>query len=358
MYVFAWKQGTVKSVIKTVKVSQPSEGTTRVFALEIQSRIKTEKTALLSQRATRLFALEIKSGIETVKAAQPSEGTMRVFSLEVKSGIKPEKAARLAQTSSFRGIASGDKETNYGTWFTPASTWMKNKSTVSKYDGNLFSVMAGGDFKLTENILIGTSVGYERLDLNTDYNDGTLKDNGFTFAPYFGYQISDYLIFDLILGYTYLDNDIDRNLSSERIKGSFNSHRFLISSNINYYAIIQNWNLNAVLGYMYVNEKEDAYREEGGYNFDVASQNIYLGEWRFGGRAGYFINTFEPYISAAYLYDNDWNNGGSDRDELESVLGCNYYPSDNLILSLEAANSLFRDDIENTSIIFNLHLDF
>ncbi len=60
----------------------------------------------------------------------------------------------------------------------------------------------------------------------------------------------------------------------------------------------------------------------------------------------------------AYLYDYAWNNGGNDRDELEGVLGCNYYPTDNLILSFEATNSFFRDDIENTRVIFNLHLDF
>ncbi len=276
----------------------------------------------------------------------------------IKSGIKTAKATQPTQTPYFRGIASGDKNTNYGSWITPASTWMKNKSATSKYDGNLFTVMAGGDFKLTENILIGTSVGYESLDLDTDYNDGSLKDNGFTFAPYFGYTITDYLIFDVMLGYTYLNNDMDRNRSSEPIKGSYDSHRFLISSNVNYYAMFQNWNLSAVLGYMYVNENEDAYQEIGGYDFDVGSQNIYLGEWRFGGRAGYFIKSFEPYISTAYLYDSVWNNGGSDRDELEGVLGCNYYPTDNLILSFEATNSFFRDDIENTRVNFNLHFDF
>jgi len=161
-----------------------------------------------------------------------------------------------------------------------------------------------------------------------------------------------------MLGYTYLDNYMDRNRSSERIKGSFDSNRFLISSNMNYYTIVQNWNLSAVLGYMYVNENEDAYKEQGSYNFDVERQNIYLGEWRFGGRAGYFINTFEPYISMAYLYDYAWDNGGNDRDELEGVLGCNYYPADNLILSLETTNSFFRDDIENTRLTFNLHFDF
>ena len=276
----------------------------------------------------------------------------------VKSGMKSGKATQPKLTPAFKGKASGDTDMNYGSWVTPSSTWIKNKSISSKYDGNLFTVMAGGDFKIKDNILIGTSAGYESLDLDTDYNDGTLKDNGFTFAPYFGYTITDYLIFDIMFGYTYLNNEMDRNRSSEHIKGSYDSHRFLVSSNMNYYAIFQDLNLSAVLGYMYVSEKADAYREQGGYNFDVDTQNIYLSEWRFGGRAGYFINTFEPYISTAYLYDNTWNNDGGDRDELEGALGCNYYPADNLILSFEVANSFFRDDIENTRVLFNLHFNF
>jgi len=308
---------------------------------------------------------------------------MQVFSWyrrNSRPGTKSVQAPKLNQAAPQTGMASGDEKQNYGVWFTPSSSWMKNTGDTSAYDGRLLSAMAGGDFTIMSNMLLGVSVGYEALDLDTDYNNGTLKDNGFTIAPYFGYTFTDNLVFDLLLGYTYLENDMDRiqggeqiegtfnhrgiektystQLSKERIKGSFDSNRFLVSANVNYSKLIENWNLSAVLGYMYANEEEDAYQEKGGYNFNVDSQTIYLSEWRLGGRAGYLINLFEPYISMAYLYDNAWSDGGTDRDELEGVLGCNYYPADNWIISFDASNSFFRDDIENIRLMYNLHYNF
>ncbi len=290
------------------------------------------------------------------------------------------KAPNEDQADPQTGMASGEEEQNYGVWFTPSSSWMKNSSNASAYDGYLLTAMAGGDFKIGKNMVLGVSMGYETLDLDTDYNNGSLKDNGFTFAPYLGYTILDNLVFDLLIGYTYLDNDMDRiqeaelvegtfnhrgvakpystRLDRQRIKGDFDSERFLVSANANYYQLVDNWNFSAVLGYMYANEEEDAYREQGGYNFDVPSQTIYLSEWRLGGRAGYLIKQFEPFISMAYLYDNAWSEGGTDRDELEGVVGCNWYPNDNWIISMDVSNSFFRDDMENTRLLFNLHYNF
>ena len=69
------------------------------------------------------------------------------------------------------------------------------------------------------------------------------------------------------------------------------------------------------------------------------------------------LDTVEPYISAAYLYDNTWNSSG-DRDELEGAIGLDFYPTDAFIGSLEVTHSFFRDDISNTRILLNLRYEF
>ena len=63
-------------------------------------------------------------------------------------------------------------------------------------------------------------------------------------------------------------------------------------------------------------------------------------------------------ITSKLLYDHAWNNGGNDRDELEGILGINFYSTDNWIFSFEASNSFFREDIENTRLMINFHLTF
>ncbi len=229
------------------------------------------------------------------------------------------------------------------------------------------------------NALVVVSIGYESLDLNTGYNQGSIKDNGFTIAPYAGYALTDNLIFNFLLGYTYMENDVVRtqqsepingsflnqgvtktfstSLPEERINGSLDSNRLLFSANVNYAKLINNWSFSAFVGYMYVNEITDNYQEKGGHDLNVSSQDIYLSETRIGGRASYLTNKFEPYVSVAYLYDNDWNYESSDRDELEGTVGLNWSPNDSWIVSLEPSNSFLRENTENTWLMFNLHFN-
>jgi len=54
-------------------------------------------------------------------------------------------------------------------------------------------------------------------------------------------------------------------------------------------------------------------------------------------RVGYFRGAFEPYLSAAYLYDNTWNDDSQDRDEIEGGVGLDFYSTDNFIFNLAAA---------------------
>jgi len=169
----------------------------------------------------------------------------------------------------------------------------------------------------------------------------------------------DGLTADAILAYTFLNNDVERDRTTDqRLAGDYDSGRSMISANLNYYALLNNWSFSAIAGYMYVSEDQDAYIQNGADLNSVGQFTAYLGEWRLGGRAGYLLDKFEPYIAAAYLYDNTWNSGADDRDELEGAIGLDFFPTDALIGSAEVTHSFFRDDIANTRILLNLRYEF
>jgi outer membrane autotransporter protein len=256
------------------------------------------------------------------------------------------------------GMAAGETVSAFGVWIAPAGSRLESDRTANNYDGSLVTLMAGLDYKPAANLVVGLTLGYDETDLDTDYNDGKFESKGFTIGPYVGYAFTDNLVLDATLTYSFLDNDVDRDRSTSRIAGSYDSGRWMFATNLNYYALYGNWNLTALAGYMYVSENQDAYTERGGDNFTVEEKTSYLGEWRIGGRAGYLLNNWEPYLSAAYLYDHTWNSNANDRDEIEGTLGVNYYPSDAFILSLEATHSFFRDDFSNSRLLLNLHYHF
>ncbi len=257
------------------------------------------------------------------------------------------------------GIASGDAAPSLGLWLTPSVSWLDDDNFNSQYDGNLYLIMAGADYKVTDRLLLGVSTGYEDTDLDTQFNDGTYASQGLTLAPYVGFAIMDGLSIDAIFAYTFLNNDVERNRTiGDRVSGDYDSGRSMVSANLNYYALINNFSLSALAGYMYVSEDQDAYVQSGAFTNSVGQFTAYLGEWRLGGRAGYMLDNIEPYVSAAYLYNNTWNSNADDRDELETAVGFDFYPTDAFIGSLEASHGFFRDDVANTRVLLNLRYEF
>ncbi len=257
------------------------------------------------------------------------------------------------------GISAGDEPSCYSFWTTVMFTDMESFETDENYSGATYMMLVGADRKITESFLGGVSLGYEYVDLDADASVDAFKSKGFTITPYMAIVLSDNLAFDALFSYTALDNEAqEASEYAGTAFGSYNSQRTMISANMNYYMLKADWIFSAVAGYMYVNEDQDAYQltDENADKVDEATS--YVGEWRFGLRAGYFQDAFETYLAVAYLYDNTWNDDSEDRDEIEGGIGFNFYPADSFIFNWEAAHSFFRDDTRNTRVMFNLRFEF
>ena len=337
------------------------------------SSSETTETDYSSESETEIQDTQSEEGLASATTNEnrvASNTVVRVTSARIRTAFAPRPTRRTTNVvlnpgngnllpGITTGIASGDAAPKLGVWLTPSVSWLDDDNIASRYDGNLYLIMVGADYKVTDRLLLGVSTGYEDIDLDTQFNDGTFQSQGFTIAPYVGFVILDGLTVDAILAYTFLNNDVERDRTTgEILAGDYDSGRSMVSANLNYYALLNNWSLSAIAGYMYVSEDQDAYEQTGAYTNSVGQFTAYLGEWRLGGRAGYLLDKVEPYISAAYLYNNTWNSTAGDRDEMEGAIGLDFFPTDAFIGSIEAAHSFFRDDIANTRILLNLRYEF
>jgi outer membrane autotransporter protein len=267
--------------------------------------------------------------------------------------------------NSITGLSSGSEPASHGLWVSASVSALDNTFISTEYDGNLFLGMMGYDYRINKNLLLGVALGYESTDIDTRFNNGTVKSDALTVSPYAAYRICDYLSIDVILSYSFLDYDTTRPTFLGGATGSYDADRYMVSSNLNYYYLTGNWNFSARFGYMYTKEDADGFTESNGNR--VKSEDTKIGEFQLGGKVGYLINKFEIFIGAYYIYDSTMTKAkvpagqrrpANDRNEVEAIAGINLFANDTVNLSAEISTSMGRDDVDNTSVLVNVNFAF
>jgi outer membrane autotransporter protein len=267
--------------------------------------------------------------------------------------------------NSLTGLSSGGEAASHGLWVSASASALDNTFISTEYDGGLFLGMIGYDYRINKRLLLGAALGYESTDIDTRFNNGTVQSNAFTVSPYAAFRICDYLSIDVILSYSFLDYDTTRPTFLGQATGGYDADRYMVSSNLNYYYLTGNWNFNARFGYMYTKEDADGFTES---NLNrVQSEDTKIGEFQIGGKIGYFINKFELFIGAYYIYDNTMTKTkvlvgqrrpSNDKSEVEAIAGINLFANDTVNLSAEVSTSMGRDDVDNTSVLVNVSFAF
>jgi Autotransporter beta-domain len=268
--------------------------------------------------------------------------------------------------NSTTGLSSGGELASHGLWVSVSPCALDNTFISTKYDGSLFLGMIGYDHRVNKNLLLGTALGCETTDIDTKFNNGTVNSGAFTVSPYAAFRIFDFLSIDVILSYSSLDYDTERPTTFlGPATGSYDADRFMVSSNLNYYYLTGNWNFNARFGYMYTKEDADGFTES---NMNrVQSEDTKIGEFQIGGKVGYFINKFELFIGAYYIYDSTMTKTtvpagqrrpANDKSEVEAVAGINLFAYDTINVGAEVSTSLGREDVDNTSLLVNISFAF
>lgn len=211
----------------------------------------------------------------------------------------PKSNTGVAMNSRESGRAAGAADKRFGAWLQGDYTSLEYNRTVLAFDGTAYSMLAGLDYKATDRLLLGVSLGYESADITTTYNAGTLEGTGFGITPFMGFALNNTWSLSAYANYTMLEYDMTR--TGNTIRGSYDATRWFMGGGLDGNYAVGRFRLMPTVGVLYLEEKSDAYRESTGAN--VAGSTTKLGRLSFGGSVGYAFESLMPYVKLVGEYD-------------------------------------------------------
>lgn len=250
------------------------------------------------------------------------------------------------------GLAAGNAP-KAGVWFQGGYTFMDGDDTGGEFDGNVINFLLGMDYKIKPNMVAGVALGYEDLDIDTSFNNGTFEGQGFGITPYFGMGLTPQWSIQILGGYTAVEYDTDRNNGA--ITSSFDADRFFGSA-----AVVGNFKLSdkiiaaPKLSILHLAEEQDGTTDSAGNV--TTGEHIDLGRISFGGTLTYLAGKYSPYIRALGEYDyakeDAVNLGGGnfssdDKAGINASIGLNVNFGNRITGNVEATSAtLLRENLE------------
>lgn len=297
-------------------------------------------------------ALALGRGGKMLNSTRTTDGTMEV------DGSISDRAANDAVGD---GLAAGSAPSKFGVWIDAAYSRLIFSKTDEHFDGNIATGMVGADYVVQKNLLVGLAGGYEQLDIDTQFNRGSVKGTGWTVSPYAAYKINETLSTDISGGYTWINYDLERldPGNSAKITGEQNANRWFVSANLNSDHWINKFHVAGRVGVLHSKEDRDQFTESNLTSQAGASTNVGMGF--VGVRLGYLLqfnsdSSIEPYMDL--LGRAAYDDGGSG-DSTDGVVGLGAAMTfGNLQVGFSGSSVVGRKDTENFTGKLNAQLNF
>lgn len=249
----------------------------------------------------------------------------------------------------------GGKKIN-AVWVASSITWLKKTDPNGDYGGTITNGIVGYDRRLTENMIGGIAIGYEKVQINTKYviNGGSVEGDTVSVSPYLGYSINDWLVVDGVVGYARINY---RFKTSSTEIGETSANRIFGAGNLTAYKRYDDTLVKAAIGYLRIAEFQGSYTtNESSFSRDSLAN---FGQIRATLSAGHDLKTssgiFTPNVFARYEFDAphaqkvDLSSGyrsTNDRDGMTFGIGLDY-AVDDLKFTLGATTTQFRENFES-----------
>lgn len=273
------------------------------------------------------------------------------------------------------GLSAGDefiKSDNakkIGVWTQGDYSIIDREETGLEMDGNSTLFVVGADYQITDHFKAGLAGAWEKADLTTTYNLGSVDSNGFSVIPYIGYDALENWTVDAAVGYSQVSYETMRSKDvSGQVTGSFNGKRVFASANATGDYKIGDFGILPKAGVFYLKERQEQFNESNGELVEASTLNF--GRFTFGSKVGYagFTEYGIPYVKAYGEYDFKQpdsvlksNNHYSNKEKFGGVFGLGYEieTEDGLTASLEGStNSVGRSDLDIWNFTFRLRSTF
>lgn len=332
-----------------------------------------------AQSISRAVQVETGKNILSIISRQVSRTLALQFGLmqsdeafqEATADPRRRQLAATGRTQLAQGGDGGGAASPWAIWTTPSYTSLETDSPSTNFDGQLITPLFGVDYMFSGGWLVGVTLGYERVDLDTEFagRAGSYEGDGVTLVPYVGGRVAERLLLDAGLGYTHLEYDREDELAS--LSGSFDGERLLAFANLTGYApsgwVAPDIQLSGKSGLLFTYEHQSAFSQ-------VGSQDIRLGQVKAGGQAAYTFalssgarTSSQAYVNATFNYDVIQEDveafGGAepasdDRSEVVLGIGADLGLMPGLSANAEVTATLTREDFDSQTVSVGLRYSF
>jgi len=270
----------------------------------------------------------------------------------------------LASAGEVSGLGVADTPRGISLWGNAGRNSIKNSFSRTAYDGYTNTFALGGDYQLTKQLVAGLSGTYSRTALDTPFNQGGSKTDGYALMPYAQYSFNDWLNGDLSAGYVWSNTDLHRIVAGTLVTGLQDSSGAIATANLNAQTWKGSWLLAGKAGLLYSRDKRSNFVESDG-TVNIGSTSG-LAQGKLGGSVGYWMDGILPTLSLTYSYDIRRDpvviaGGGAqpanDRDDLTASLAFNAYDvagCKGLTVALSASKEFLRKELSNEGISLNV----
>lgn len=205
-----------------------------------------------------------------------------------------------------RGIAAGDEGSPWTLWATPIVTQVNNRIDPITSKGSVGIVMLGLEHNQDDELIRGVILAFDQARLDTPYNSGTVKGNGYTISPYLALPLNETWMLDASAG-------VGKNDLKTKIGGTTASpkdDRSLISVGLTKSQSTKNrWFINTKLGYSYSRDEVGTYTDSSGAS--TISSTSTLSQLKAGVHAIYTADKLKPFVGVYAMFNDLSVSGGS-----------------------------------------------
>jgi autotransporter-like protein len=191
-------------------------------------------------------------------------------------------------------------------WGQGSYTNVNNTDEDSRFNGISWAYNLGVDYRVTDRMYAGLSLGYTDTDLSTGYNNGTYDETSWSVSPYFVYMPSEQLKLSGLLGYAI--GDIYQTRGSKLVDSSTNSKMWYANVNAAYTVKPTEklpLELSSKVNILATNKSIDSYTDSASISFAKATSNTR--QVKPGLEASYEFNalqtSYTPFLKTDYVYD-------------------------------------------------------
>lgn len=197
------------------------------------------------------------------------------------------------------GVAAGEGMLANVTVFTSLGySFVDDDFSGARYDSDTISVSYGGDYTVSDKLILGLSGGYSNTDTDTKFNSGGSDTDSWTLSPYVAYRINDMFSIDVSGGYSESESENHRVAGGVRITGDQDSdiHFFAVNGRVAKW--FGNIGVNGNIGYIYSKSETDNMTESNA-NFVAGAKDTFE-QLEIGAQVSYYTERYMPYFSVAY----------------------------------------------------------